>query len=205
MTAALRALYEAERERIAALDGAGAGDLKKPVFGEGPMDARLMLIGEAPGGEEAKSGHPFVGAAGKTLSRLLEAAQIAREEVFITNAVKYRPVRVKERSVSNRTPKPEEVRASLPLLRRELQLVCPSVVATLGNTPLRAVLSLAGRKAETIGAVHGMRVALAIEGLSFVLFPLYHPASTIYNRALTETLAEDLARLNALLKERCPA
>ncbi|MCE5236475.1 MAG: uracil-DNA glycosylase [Clostridiaceae bacterium] len=200
MAAALNALYEAERVRIAALFG--ACDRENPVFGEGPMDARLMFIGEAPGGEEAKSGHPFVGTAGKTFSRLLEAAEIAREEVFITNAVKFRPVHVKEKSVSNRTPKPDEVLASLPLLRQELLIVRPHVVATLGNTPLCAVLKLAGQKAVTIGAVHGTRISLLLEGFSFVLFPLYHPASTIYNRALTETLAADLTLLNALLKER---
>ncbi|HWS28563.1 MAG TPA: uracil-DNA glycosylase [Clostridia bacterium] len=194
-------LYEAERSRIAALDD--EGDLNNPVFGEGPLNAPLMLIGEAPGGEEAKNGRPFVGTAGKTLSRLLIAAGIERERVFITNAVKFRPVCVKPKSVSNRTPKPKEVLASLPLLRQELRVIRPKVVATLGNTPLNAVLRLAGRESATIGAVHGMRIDCHLEGVSFTLFPLYHPASTIYNRALTETLAQDLSELNVLLKERC--
>jgi DNA polymerase len=201
MTAELRQFYEAERSRIALLDD--EGDLNNPVFGEGPLDAPLMLIGEAPGGEEAKSGHPFVGMAGKTLSSLLLAAGIERERVFITNAVKFRPVRVKPKSVSNRTPKLKEVLASLPILRQELRVVRPKVVATLGNTPLNAVLRLADKEPTTIGAVHGTHINCFVEGVSFVLFPLYHPASIIYNRALTETLAQDLLALNALLKERC--
>lgn len=200
MTAELRALYEAERQRIAALDG--EGDYENPVFGEGPFQARLMLVGEAPGGEEAKSSHPFVGTAGKTLSGLLLAAEIERAEVFITNAVKFRPVKRKPKSVSNRTPTAKEVLASLPLLREELLLIRPKVVATLGNTPLKAVLQLAGQKASTVGEVHGTRIEARLEGFSFVLFPLYHPASIIYNRALTQTLADDLTQLNALLKER---
>ncbi len=196
----LSKLYEVVKSNLALLED--EGDFDNPVFGEGPLDAPLMLVGEAPGGEEAKSGHPFVGTAGKTLSSLLLAADIERERVFITNAVKYRPVRVKPKSISNRTPKLKEVLASLPLLCQELRVIRPKVVATLGNTPLNAVLRLAGMKPTVIGAVHGTHIHCVVEGVSFVLFPLYHPASIIYNRALTETLAQDISALNVLLKER---
>ena len=91
---------------------------------------------------------------------------------------------------------------SLPLLKQELLIVRPRVVATLGNTPLKALLRIAGQKSAVIGDVHGQSIEADADGFSFVLFPLYHPASVIYNRALTQTLAEDFIKLNALIKER---
>ncbi len=200
MKTELLGLYEAERARILGLGG--EGDYQNPVFGEGPLGARLMLVGEAPGAEEAKRSHPFVGTAGETLSRLLESVQLSRDEVFITNAVKFRPITRKVKTVSNRPPKPDEVLASLPLLKNELLIVRPKVVATLGNTPLKALLRIVGQKNAVIGGVHGQSIEAEAEGFSFVLFPLYHPASVIYNRALTQTLAEDFMLLNALVRER---
>ena len=200
MNQTLLDLYDAERLRIAALTG--EGDYLNPVFGEGPSSARLMLIGEAPGAEEAKCAHPFVGKAGKTLGQLLLAAGIEREQVFITNAVKFRPMRIKPKSVSNRTPSTDEVAHSLPLLRQEILLIRPMVVATLGNTPLASLLRLASLPNQKIGEAHGKKIQAEVGNCSFVLFPLYHPASIIYNRSLTETLADDILQLNVLLKER---
>ncbi len=200
MNQTLLDLYDAERRRIAVLTG--EADYFNPVFGEGPPCARLMLIGEAPGAEEAKCAHPFVGKAGKTLGQLLLAAGIEREQVFITNAVKFRPMRVKPKSVSNRTPTTDEVSHSMPLLRQEILLIRPLVIATLGNTPLAALLRLASRPNQKIGEAHGKKIQAEVGNFSFTLFPLYHPASIIYNRSLTETLADDLLQLNALLKER---
>lgn len=189
--------YEHERARLEALskNAKHAGDYLNPVFGQGPSNPLLMLIGEAPGGEEAKKGMPFVGKAGKQLDELLHIAKINRAAVFVSNAVKFRPMKVKEKSVFNRTPTAQEVNASLPLLAEEIRILCPRVIATLGNTPLKAVLTLGAEATKTIGEAHGRVLTLCIDGAKMALFPLYHPASAIYNRALLPTLQADLVAL----------
>ena len=111
----LNQLYGAERLRIAAI-GDDRGDYQNPVFGEGPDEPVVMFIGEAPGGEEAATGRPFVGKAGKQLNELLTEAGIDRSRVYVTNAVKFRPVNRKPRSVSNRTPSGAELRQDCPCL-----------------------------------------------------------------------------------------
>ncbi len=199
---ALASLYQAERERIAALRGTkNAGDYASPVFGEGPDKPMLMLIGEAPGREEAESGRPFVGKAGKQLDEMLSLAGIARERVFVTNAVKFRPMKLKARSVSNRTPLRGEVEVALPLLNAEIALVAPRFIATLGNTPLGAVMKLCGMKPPAVGEAHGRAMLIEIGGEGYTLFPLYHPASGIYDRSLVPIMKDDLARLGALIRE----
>ena len=122
------------------------------VFGEGPLRARVMLVGEAPGEREALEGRPFVGRAGKNLDAFLEGAHIRREELYVTNAVKFRPTRTSAagRTV-NRPPSQEEARLFMPWLAREIALVDPGCVVTLGNVALRAV----AEKRLTIGEVHG--------------------------------------------------
>ena len=202
---ALASLYGAERARLLALDPAArAGDYAHPVFGEGPMMPLLMLIGEAPGREEAACGRPFVGKAGRELDGMLVLAGIEREKVFVTNAVKFRPMAVKPKSVSNRTPAKEEVFGALPLLKAEIEAVCPRFIATLGNTPLIALAKLSSAAPPTIGEAHGKAATLAIAGKERLLFPLYHPASGIYNRALVQTMKDDLMRLGALVREVNP-
>ena len=202
MDETLKEAYSMEAARIAALSSERlTGDYSSPVFGEGPLGARLMFIGEAPGREEAAAGKPFVGKAGKQLDSMLSLAGIAREEAFVTNSVKFRPTKAGLRSVSNRTPAPGEVKASLPLLRLELKRVSPRFIATLGNTPLRALFALAGEKPPSIGAVHGQKYDIIIDGQGFALFPLYHPASGIYDRSLIKEMETDLMRLATLLKE----
>ena len=200
--ARLLKLYDDERRRLRAMTDCTSreGDYLKPVFGVGSVPPKLMLIGEAPGGEEAKQGLPFVGKAGKQLDELLRHASIDRREVYVTNAVKFRPIKIKPRSVSNRTPALIEIREGLPLLMREIELVRPAVIATLGNTPLRAMLMLSGEENTTVGEAHGRARPLRIGGAWCVLFPLYHPASVIYNRALTEVLRMDLTALGELIK-----
>ncbi len=195
----LSELYEKERLRIAETEG-NRGDYSHPVFGEGPEKPLVMLIGEAPGADEAKQGRPFVGKAGKQLDTLLSGAGIDRSRVYITNAVKFRPVNVKPRSVSNRTPTGAELKAGLPLLKSELCLLSPRIIVTLGNTPLKAVLTLAGEQTGTVGELHGRSISVNIEGKTMLLSPQYHPASVIYNRALTGTLAEDIGRLGEMIK-----
>ncbi len=167
------------------------------VFGEGPLRARIALIGEAPGEQESLQGRPFVGKAGKNLDDFLALSGMNRAELYITNTVKYRPVkRSAAGNTVNRAPTQEEISLGLPFLRRELALVDPEVVVTLGNVPLRALL---GRQA-TIGALHGQWQSW--EGRR--LYPLYHPASIIYNRALKGVYEEDVVRLGAFFRENFP-
>ena len=193
-------LYALERQRIARITD-DRGDYANPVFGEGPDSPRVMFIGEAPGGEEAAKGHPFVGKAGKQLDQLLIQADIDRRLVYVTNAVKFRPVNRKPRSVSNRTPSGAELKAGLPLLMAEIELLRPRVIVTLGNTPLKAISAIAGLDRMTIGETHGKPVDISINGYGCTLMPQYHPASVIYNRALMDVLAEDIAWLGRFIKD----
>ena len=173
------------------------GEKKILVHGEGEIGARVMLVGEAPGEQETLQGRPFVGKAGKNLDEFLELAGLARSQLYVTNAVKFRPTK---RSAAGRTvnrpPTREEVSLFLPWLRREIELVAPEVIVTLGNVPLRA---LTGPKA-VIGDVHG--AFQNADGLR--LYPMYHPASLIYNPALREVYAEDIRRLSAHLRAENP-
>ena len=163
------------------------------VFGEGPLHARLMMIGEAPGEQESLLGRPFVGKAGKNLNEFLELAGLDRGELYVTNTVKFRPTRVSEagRNV-NRPPTQEEVALFLPFLCREIDLVAPEYVVTLGNVPLRA---LTDRK-TVIGDVHGR----LLERGNMRIYPMYHPASVIYNPSLKETYRADVLHLAELLR-----
>lgn len=167
------------------------------VFGEGPLGARLMLIGEAPGEQEALQGRPFVGKAGKNLDRFLSLASLSREEIYITNAVKFRPTRQGKRGrPCNRPPTREEVALFRPWLLREIEMVKPQIVATLGNVPLQALM---GNRAS-IGEMHGQLTRLQKPPLP--LFALYHPASLIYNRALEPVYEQDVRALAAKLAEK---
>lgn len=174
MTAFFRELYVDEQKVL--------------VFGEGCEHARLMLIGEAPGEQESLAGRPFVGRAGKNLDEFLALSGIDRETVYITNAVKFRPARLSAAGrVVNRPPTQEEIKLNLPFLKREIRLVKPQMIATLGNVPLKALLG----KEESIGEAHG--TWREWEGIR--LYPLYHPASVLYNPSLRETYREDVLRL----------
>ena len=192
---ALEEAYTQERARLFALAAKDEpqGEYRKPVFGEGVRGARIVLIGEAPGAEETKLGHPFVGKAGKQLDALFCRFGVMREDAFITNVVKYRPVVRSEKSMRNRTPLPAEVKAALPLLKTELLSIAPKLILTLGNTPLKAVFALSAQKPPSIGAAHGQLLKIDIDGIAISLIPLYHPASGIYNRALVEVMEQDAA------------
>lgn len=172
------------------------GDEKLLVFGEGAERAAVMLVGEAPGAQEALQGKPFVGKAGKNLDEFLAISGFDRAELYITNTVKFRPVKTSARgTVSNRAPTREEVALFLPWLMKEIALVKPECVVTLGNTALRALM---GNK-KTIGDVHGRFQML--EG-GQLLYPMYHPASVIYNRALRDTYIGDARRLAGWREQR---
>ncbi|MGN0772322.1 MAG: uracil-DNA glycosylase [Candidatus Ventricola sp.] len=167
------------------------------VFGEGPQNPRLMLIGEAPGEQETLMGRPFVGKAGKNLDHFLELAGMRREEIYISNAVKIRPTKTgRTGRISNRPPTKEEIALFRPWLLREIDLVAPQVIATLGNVPLFAVT---GDRKLTIGEAHGRVMEAGETGRR--LFALYHPASLIYNRALEPVYEQDVRALAAWIAQ----
>jgi len=201
LRAKLNKLYYAEKKRLAALGNADRslpGEYLSPVFGEGNCHSpKLLFIGEAPGREEAAAGRPFVGRAGKQLDRFFALAHISRQDVYITNAVKFRPVTPTVKSAKNRTPGRGEIIDGLPVLREELSLVRPQIVVTLGNTPLSALYFLCAQTPATIGAVHGR--LLRLSSRPWLLYPMYHPASVIYRPQLMQVYEQDAVALGALL------
>lgn len=169
------------------------GECKVLVHGEGSIGARVMLIGEAPGEQETLQRRPFVGKAGKNLDEFLTLAQLDRSALYVSNTVKFRPTKISAAGrVVNRPPTREEINLFLPWLKQEISLVGPQVVVTLGNVPLRALM---GGK-TVIGDVHGRFQQTE----DMLLYPMYHPASMIYNPALREVYGEDIRRLSAWLK-----
>jgi len=191
------------RRLTAQFDSLWPGEAKRLVLGEGCWEhPRFMLIGEAPGEQETLQGRPFVGKAGKNLDQFLEVVGLKREEIWISNVVKIRPTKTSEKGrVSNRPPSREERLMFEPYLREEILLVSPRVVVTLGNVALQAFTGGKG----TIGEFHG-RLCEAIiatpETSQTVLhYPLYHPASVIYNRALKDVYHADLLNLRRLMDE----
>ena len=170
------------------------GDERRIVYGEGRLGARLMLIGEAPGEQEALQGRPFVGKAGKNLDVFLTLAGLERDALYITNAVKFRPTKESAQGrVTNRPPTREEIALFRPWLLREIALVNPDFIATLGNVPLGAATG----KRLTVGAVHGTLVEAPEAGRP--VFALYHPASLLYNRSLGPVYEQDVKALSLLL------
>lgn len=169
---------------------------KDMVYGEGDENAAIVLVGEAPGAEETRLLRPFVGKAGKNLDEFLFALMLHRQDIYITNVVKFRPYKQSEKGTfSNRPPEKQELAAMTPLLLREIEAIAPRVVVTLGNVPLKA---LHGSNA-TIGESHAVPVAAHALSHRFMLFPLYHPASIIYNRALKAVYDDDLKKLRGFL------
>ena len=161
------------------------------VLGEGNPNARIMLIGEAPGKTEVELGRPFVGKAGKNLDMFLEHIRLKREDIYITNCVKFRPTRESEwGGAANRAPTPEEILAQRDFLMEEISIVDPEVLVTLGAVPLKSVMNDMN---ASISACHGRPVRSAKSGRT--LFPLYHPASIIYNKELAPVYERDLFRL----------
>lgn len=172
---------------------------KRLVFGEGNCHApRLMLIGEAPGEQETLQGRPFVGKAGKNLDGFLEVVGLNRPDIWISNVVKVRPTKVSDKGrTSNRPPSKEELALFTPYLYEEIGIVRPGVIVTLGNVALQAML---GPKA-VIGDHHGRLTEATVQRQPVRVFPLYHPASIIYNRALGQVYQQDLLALRRLLDE----
>lgn len=158
------------------------------VFGSGDPDADLMVVGEAPGFHEDQQGVPFVGQAGRLLDSLLAGIGLRREDVYVANTLKCRPP-------GNRDPLPDEIAACEPLLFREIELVKPRVVATLGNF---ATKLLSGRPLG-ITRVHGQELTVTLGTTPVVLYPLFHPAAALYTPSMLAVLESDFARIPALL------
>ena len=159
------------------------------VFGVGNPEADLMFVGEAPGFHEDKQGYPFVGQAGKLLDKLLAGIGLLRKDVYIANTVKCRPP-------GNRDPQPDEIEQCEPHLFRQIELVRPKVVATLGNFATK----LLSGKPTGITRVHGIEQETTLGGSRVLLYPIYHPAAALYTPAMLKVLEEDFRRIPALLE-----
>ena len=158
------------------------------VFGEGDPSADLMFVGEAPGYHEDQQGKPFVGQAGKLLEQLLATIGLTRSQVFIANVLKSRPP-------GNRDPQPEEIAACEPYLLRQIELIAPRVICTLGNF---ATKLLSGSQTG-ITRVHGVPQRTTLGGRQVYLYPVFHPAAALYTPANLSALKEDVLRLPEVL------
>jgi uracil-DNA glycosylase family 4 len=158
------------------------------VFGSGNPNADLMFVGEAPGYHEDQQGVPFVGQAGKLLDRLLGGIGLTRADVFVANVLKCRPP-------GNRDPAPDEIEACERHLFRQIELIEPTVVATLGNFATK----LLSGKQTGITRVHGQEQETHVGGRQVLLYPLYHPAAALYTPAMLNVLQEDFRRLPELM------
>jgi DNA polymerase len=165
-----------------------------PVIGEGSHEAKIMFVGEAPGQNEAKTGRPFCGRAGGVLESLLESVGIRREDVYITNIVKDRPP-------GNRDPLPEEISLYAPFLDRQIAILKPKVIATLGRFSMQYVMNRYGLEWELapISLLHGKVFETEIEGEKVKVVPLYHPAAAIYNQELLKVLKSDFQILKGVV------
>lgn len=165
-----------------------------PVIGEGSHHASVMFVGEAPGRNEAKSGRPFVGAAGKILDRLLEGAGMNREDVYITNIVKDRPP-------MNRDPLPEEIEAYGPFLDRQIEIIQPRIIATLGRYAMGYMLGKfdLSEQAQPIGKMHGTTVDANATYGPIKIVVLYHPAVAVYNSNSYDGLQKDFSVLKEVI------
>jgi uracil-DNA glycosylase len=165
----------------------------KSVFGAGNADADLMFVGEAPGASEDEQGLPFVGRAGKLLDQLLEEIGLARADVFVANTLKCRPP-------GNRDPQPVEIDNCREYLLRQVELIEPNVICSLGNFSTKLL-----RDDPTgITRLHGQPEVIELGARAVRLYPIYHPAAALYTPRMLETLREDFARLPALLAQGAP-
>jgi uracil-DNA glycosylase len=165
-----------------------AGTRTQVVFGSGSPHADLMFVGEAPGFHEDKQGVPFVGAAGKLLGKLLEGIGLTREAVYIANVIMCRPP-------GNRDPQPEEIESCEPHLWKQIELIQPTLIATLGNFATK----LLSGKPNGITQVHGREQQVVLGGNEVTLYPIFHPAAALYTPRMLAVLEEDFARIPELL------
>lgn len=164
-----------------------AKQAKNLVMGDGNVDADIVFIGEAPGKNEDEQGLPFVGAAGKFLDEMLAAAGIKRSDIYITNIVKYRPP-------NNRDPEEDEKKVFWPYLVRQLDVIQPEIVVTLGRHSMEYFLPN-----QKISLIHGQPKRIPFGERKLVVVPLYHPAAALYNGGMRTTLIEDFTKLPKII------
>lgn len=164
-----------------------------PVIGEGSHDAKIMFIGEAPGKNEAQTGRPFCGAAGKILDELLDSISLNRKKVYVTNIVKDRPT-------LNRDPSAEEIELYAPFLDRQINIIQPKAIATLGRFSMEYIMKKFGLEDQLkpISQVRGQAFETMSDYGPLKIIPLYHPAVALYNRNELETLKNDFKILNQI-------
>lgn len=155
------------------------------VVGAGSLDSDIMFVGEAPGAKEDQQGTPFIGAAGKFLSEMLDSINLSRDDVYITNIVKYRPP-------NNRDPLPEEKATFLPYLEQEVAIIKPKIIATLGRHSMNSFMPKL-----KISDVHGQQQ----QHNGQLYLPLYHPAAALYNGSLRKQLLDDFAQIPKILEQ----
>lgn len=159
------------------------------VMGDGNINADIVFIGEAPGKSEDAQGLPFVGAAGKFLNEMLAQAGMQRSDVYITNIVKYRPP-------NNRDPLPEEKKAFWPYLLKQLQIIQPKVVITLGRHSMEYFLP-----GMRIGQIHGQPKRIQFGNEKLIIIPLFHPAAALYNGSMRQTLIDDFLMVPKIIEK----
>ena len=189
------------REELVALYREASGCLRCPlhesrtkvVFGSGNADAELMFVGEAPGQQEDLQGLPFVGRAGKLLDELIEEIGLTREDVFVANVLKCRPP-------GNRDPQPEEIDTCRPYLHRQVELIEPRIICTLGNFATKLIT----RSNRGITSVHGRPQVHDLGARTVRVLPLFHPAAALRSTGTLGQLREDFAGIPGLLQEPAP-
>jgi len=166
------------------------------VIGEGSHFAKIMFIGEAPGQNEAATGRPFCGASGKILDELLESIQLKRNLVYITNIIKDRPP-------SNRDPLPDEIKIYAPFLDRQIEIIQPEIIATLGRFSMDYIMRKFGLEnfIEPISRIHGIEFEAVAQYGNIKILSLYHPAVAVYNRAKLQELKQDFLQLSKYVKK----
>ncbi len=167
------------------------------VFAKGNCDAKVFIIGEAPGKNEDLQGVPFVGKAGQNLDEYLKIAGLGLDVVYIANILKYRPPQ-------NRNPTSEEIAKHTPYLIEQIKIIKPKILITLGNFASKFVLgkfSVEGMdNVEGITKIHGKKHEVDFFGEKIIVYPIYHPAAAIYNRKLVEQIKQDFVKLSDILK-----
>ncbi len=165
-----------------------------PVPGEGTFEARLMLIGEAPGYWEDMKGRPFVGAAGRVLTELLNQINLSRDQVFIGNIVKHRPP-------NNRAPRVDEVLACAPYLDKQIKIINPYIIVTLGRHATKYLLSKESIQVDRISQLRGRIFTIKLAEQPYCVMPTYHPAALLYNASYKPEIQQDFLKIRQLLDQ----
>lgn len=166
---------------------------RNPVPGEGDINTEIMFIGEAPGKSEDEQGRPFVGAAGKLLTQLINSIKLSRSKVYITNVLKCRPP-------NNRDPLPIEIEACTPYLKRQIKIIKPKIIVTLGNHSTKYILKQLKIPFQGITRARGKIYIGAINNVRVKVIPTFHPAAALYNPKFKKYLEEDFITIKKILE-----